>query len=315
MAGASFTNSSLAGLNQMISVLFKDSFGKAQENLPYQLVTTDLGKSNAQTRGLDWLGTAPAMTAVGSDSTTYSAIKRYSHSLTHTEYRAALRVRISDLETDNQGQIPPRIANMARKAAAHPGQLAFDQLEANPTGYDSAAYFANTHAFGEAANIDNLAGGTGTTTAAIETDIATNRNTMMRFQDDTGNAMELVPDTIVIPPQLSSVFAKVLGGFRDAGGTDSQLGVVDPSQGNVWKAGGYTVIELARLTDANNWYLFHTKGEIKPFVYSWITQPRVLNSPSFNDDSAKNHGVLEYVVYGEYAVQVTLPHYGICVVN
>lgn len=313
MAGGSFLDSDLTAVNQMVKALWMQNFNTAQDNLPYQLLTTDLGQSKAKVRALDWLGEVPQMATMGGTIQT-GGIRRYDHTLTHEEYGMRLKVRISDLATDQLNQLPSRIAGLARKAASHPGQLAFAQIESNPTGYDGAAYFANTHTFGSAANADNLAGGTGVTSAAIETDIATIRSTMMRFQDDTGQAMEIAPDTFVIPPELSLAFAKVLGVVREAGSFDNTVGVTPPGQGNVWKAGGYTVIERT-LSDVNNWYAFHTAGEVKPFLYSWVTAPRVMNTPSFNDATATNHAYLEYVVYGEYAVGVSLPQYGICVVN
>lgn len=315
MAGESFTDSGLTAITTMVTALFTKDFTTAQRSLPWAQLTTDLGKSTAKNRSLDFLGDVPRMTDMGRDATTYFGVQRFNHTLVHTEYSAGLSIRMSDLATDQMSQYPGKIAGLAREAAGHPGQLLFAQLEANPTGYDTAAYFANTHAFGAASNIDNLAAGTGVTSAAIETDIATNRATMMRYQTNTGTPMGGIPDLLVIPPELSLVFAKTLGVVRSPGGVDNTVGVVDPSQGRVWSAGGYTVIEWEGLSDTNNWYMFNTKGEVKPFVYSWITQPRVLNTPSFNDDSAKNHGVLEYVVYGEYGVSVSLPQYGISVVN
>lgn len=313
MAGGSFLDSDLTAVNQMVKALWLQNFNTAQNNLPYQLLTTDLGQSKAKTRALDWLGEVPEIQEMTGTIQT-GGIRRYDHTMTHTEYGLRLKVRISDLATDQLSQLPARIAGLARKAAGHPGRLAFAQIEANPTAYDGAAYFANTHTFGAAANCDNLAGGTGVTSTAIETDLATVRATMMRYEDDQGFEMELAPDTLVIPPELSIAFAKVLGVVREAGGVDNTVGATPPGQGNVWKAGGYTVVERP-MTDTNNWYAFHTGGEVKPFLYSWVTQPRVMNTPSFNDASATNHAYLEYVVYGEYAVGVSLPQYGISVVN
>lgn len=312
MAGGSFLASDLTAVNTTVAALWREAFNNAQNDLPYQILTTDLGVSSAATRGLDWLGEAPDMVAF-EGATRFDGINRYDYSMTHTEYRIGLKVSLADLETDQLGQLPLRVQAAARKAAGHPGRLAFAQLETNPTAFDGAAYFANTHTFGNAANCDNLAGGTGVTSAAVETDLATIRATMMRFQDDTGQAMGLVPDTLVIPPELSIVFSKVLGTVRE-GVTSDTMGVTPPGQGIVWKAGGYTVIERP-FTDTNNWYAFHTGGTVKPLLWSWIAKPAPLNTPSVNDASAVHHGFLEYVFRGHYGVGVSLPQYGISVVN
>ena len=61
MAGGSFLDSDLTAVNQMVKALWMTNFSTAQNNLPYQLLTTDLGQSKAKTRALDWLGEVPEM--------------------------------------------------------------------------------------------------------------------------------------------------------------------------------------------------------------------------------------------------------------
>ena len=55
--------------------------------------------------------------------------------------------------------------------------------------------------------------------------------------------------------------------------------------------------------------------EINPFVYSWVTQPSIMNTPTLNDASATYNDKLVWVVRGEYNVGVSLPQYFIRVVN
>lgn len=314
MAGSIFA-SSVDGLNNAVKAAFRDSFSRAQDNLPWRDLATDLGKSTAKSTSLDWLGNTPDMAEKTRDDAHFGGMGRYSYTIIHKVYQANLAVRLTDLETDLQSQIRPRIDDLARKAVGHPGRLMFDQLESNPTIYDSTAWFANTRTFGAAANIDNLAAGSGTTAADIEADLATIRATMMRFEDDKGEPMELSPNVLIIPPDLSLAFGKVLGPTRQAGGDTLQLGVSAPGMGNVWRAGGYTVYELARLTDTNNWYALHTGEALNPFVFSWVTMPTILNTPSTNDASAINSDELHYAVRGYYNVGVSLAHYAVSVVN
>lgn len=315
MAGGSISASTLSAVDTTVKAAWLRGFSDAQNNLPWGQVTTDLGKSPTKIRSLDWLGETADMQDATRDGLKIGGVRRYNFSITHKVYKAALRFRISDLDTDNLGQLRPRVDGLARKAAGHPGRLAFDQLEANPTAFDGTSLFADTRTWGLGANFDNNLAGAGVTSANIETDIAAVRAAMLRAQDDQGEEMELSPNVLIIPPELSLVFGKVLGPTRQAGGDTAQVAVVDPSQGNVWKAGGYTVIELARLTDTNNWYALHVGAEINPFVYSWVAQPSIMNSPTLNDDSAKFDDELIWVVRGEYNVGVSLPQYFIRVVN
>lgn len=312
---SSILASDINAVNNAVKAAFRDSFNTAAASIPWRDVVTDMGKSGTKQASLDWLGETPDMEEKTRDDAHVGAVGRYNYTITHRVYQATLRVRLSDLETDNLGQIQPRINGLARKAASHPGRLAFDQLEANPTAFDGTAWFANTRAFGASANIDNLAAGSGTTAADLEADLASVRATMMYFEDDKGEPMELAPNVLVIPPGLSLEFAKVLGPVRSPGGDATTMGAVPPSQGNRWQAGGYLVVELARLTDTDNWYALHVGEELNPMLFSWVTMPAILNTPSTNDASAIHSDVLEYAVRGYYSVGVSLPHYAVSVVN
>jgi len=184
--------------------------------------------------------------------------------------------------------------------------LMFDRLETNGNAHDSTALFSNTRTNANSiSSIDNNLAGTGTTVAAIQTDVSAAITAMSEFTDDSGEVMEAAPDTFLVPPALLRVFLHALDDSR----FDNQLGVVPNSTSRVYQAGGYTVISLARLSDADNWYALYTGGEVKPWLYSWITNPGVLNTPSMNDDTAVNHGFLRYAVRGNYVVAESLPHY------
>lgn len=312
MAGA-ITDSGLSAVNQTISALFKKGLSNGQ-SLPWNLLATDLGKSPTGVRGYDWFGGIGEVHERTREGQHFGGFRRHNFTIEHKEYGVGMLLRVRDVATDSLQQIPGLVAQAAARMASHPGRLLFDALEANPTSADGAALFANTHTYGAAANWDNLLAGTGVSTTAFETDLAAAQETMFLAQDDNAEPLELEMDTIVIPPALRLTVEKVLGPLRDAGGTDAQLGNV-AHLGGVFQAGGLNVIVTARLTDRNNWYGFYTKGEIKPFAYSWITQPAKLGEPSMSDDSVKHRGEFEHVWYGDYTIVPTIPQYALCVVN
>lgn len=312
MAGA-ITDSGLAAVNQTISALFKKGLSDGQ-NLPWNLLATDLGKSSAANRAFDWFGGIGEVHERTKEGQHFGGFRRHNWTIEHKEYGIGMLLRVRDIATDQLQQIPGLVAQAAAKMATHPGRLLFDALEANPTAADGAALFANTHTYGAAANWDNLLAGTGVTTSAFEADLASAQETMFLAQDDNGEVLELPLDTIAIPPAMQLTVEKVLGPLRQVGGTDSQLGNV-AKLGGVFQAGGLTVIVNGRATDRNNWYFFYTKGEVKPFVYSWITAPQKLGEPSMSDDSVKHRGEFEHVWYGDYTIVPSIPQYSGCVVN
>jgi len=312
MAG-SITDSGLAAVNQTVNALFRKGLSDGQD-LPWNLLTTDLGKSPAAVRAFDWMGGIGEVHERTREGQHFGGFKRHNWTIEHKEFGLGMLLRLRDLNTDQLGHIPGLAVAAANKINSHPGRLVFDSLEANPTASDGAALFANTHSYGSAANWDNLLAGTGVTVAAFEADLATAQETMFLAQDDTGQVLELEMDTIAIPPALRLVVEKVLGPLRQDGGDTAQVGNV-AKMGGVFQAGGLTVIVSGRLTDRNNWYGFYTKGEVKPFVYSWITKAQKLGEPSLSDDSVKHRGEFEHVWYGDYNIVPSIPQYSLSVVN
>lgn len=170
-----------------------------------------------------------------------------------------MTVKQEDIEDGQLGALMQRIRDVAAGAWRQRRGEIFRALIANGTWIDGAAYFADARpARGRGAAYDNNLAGTGTTTANIIADLATGLSTLRRMQDEQGLPFneDLTRIGIVAPPELETPLAQAL-----------QSGQVSGTNQIFTSLRNWTVVTDARLTDANDWYMFNLGHSQKPFLF------------------------------------------------
>ncbi len=76
--------------------------------------------------------------------------------------------------------------------------------------------------------------------------VAATRQAMLEFADDRGDVLDVMPDTILVPPELEDAAIEVTKSQLDP---DSANNAVNPQQGR------YRVVVWHYLTDNNNWFM------------------------------------------------------------
>lgn len=84
------------------------------------------------------------------------------------------------------------------------------------------------------------------TTALSKAAVSSTRVSMMAYTDDRGDKMDVMPDTILIPPDLEDTAREITGSVLDP---TSANNAVNP------QAGRFRTIVWHYLTDANNWWM------------------------------------------------------------
>jgi len=217
--------------------------------------------SNAASEDYAWLGETPAMREFiderkvkGFTDTTYQIVNK--------TWEATMSVKRSELEDDQVGAINVRVQDLARRSRQHIDELLYQALTDNGTGYDGAAFFSNTHpARGEGSAQDNLLTGTGTTTAALKTDIQAAIAALKDFTDERGkpftpmlNSADLV---ILCPPAIEWTMREALEATIISNTSNVLAGVVGQVIATPWLTP----------TDANDWYLLYTGHTLKPLIF------------------------------------------------
>jgi len=303
----------LSGLLTNFRAIFEQDFQAAMAFQSWSDISMRM-QSDTETESYNWFGTVPVMEDVTHGSPTLGGLGKYNFSITNNVYKAALEVARTAIEDDKLGLVQPRLRQLGPEAARHPGELIFKLFKTGTTdlAFDGTAFFANTRVIGNSANIDNLAAGTGTTVAQFQADLATIRATMLRFQDDQGRPMNLRPNTLVVPPELTQVAYQALN--TNLGNAKQDVPVPSATDGK-FQAAGYTVIENPYLTDTNDWYALHIDGAIRPFIFQDRLRPSLEGITSPTSETGVLLDKFIYTVRARYNVGYGDPRYAVKVVN
>lgn len=228
---------------------------KPQDVMPIIMETT----STSDSEKYGWLGEVPQLRE-WIDERTLSGLKDFDFSIPNRDYEATLKVNKNVMDDDQLGAVKIRIRDLAARSLTHPRKLLFDQIAVSTVdlGYDGVPFFSASHPE-SGTNQDNIITGTSGspyTTAQFKVDFIAARARMRGFQDDQGeprNEGDL--DLLVVAPQgLEGVIDEIL--------LANEIG----STTNTLKGAAKKLIS-SRLPSDEDWYLFDTSGEVKPFVF------------------------------------------------
>lgn len=216
--------------------------------------------SDGPSENYAWIGEPPRMELMEDELRT-ERLSDATYTVENDTYKIGIDFRKEDLEDDRLGALMGRARGMARVAANHPARLLIAALEAGTTdlGYDAAALYANSHPDrGAGAAQDNLLGGSGITTANLQTDLQTGLQTLAEFDAENGEPVHegFGKIAVVAPwglrrPVLEALNATIISNTSNVGFSDMDI----------------VPIFSSRLSDANDWYLLHLGGFIKPLIY------------------------------------------------
>ena len=213
-----------------------------------------------------WLGDMPQMREWLGDKHIKAALD-HEYTITNKDFESTISVDRNEIEDDRMGIIKPRVQTLAARAKNYPAKLVGDLIINGTTGlaYDGSAFFAD-----RTAPNDNLLAGAGVTDANLLTGLAAARTAMMRFHDDSGEDLQMVPDTIICPPELEPQFQKLIKSVTHITATASGVA-------NVWAGSIKRVIALSALSDANDWYVLQCDWPLKPFIFQNRKPPKFVS--------------------------------------
>jgi len=219
-------------------------------------------------------------------------------------YEKTIAIRREDIEDDNLGLYLPIIQGMAENVVQNDDKLIADLLVSGASleCFDGANFFSNSHVTQTSTTYDNLLSGA-LSSGTIETGITT----MRKFKGRNGKVLNIVPDTIIVPPDLEPTARRYVNSNVRVGATNEEPNWL----GSVVK----NVIVDARLTDTDDWYLVKASGAMKPFVKIQRTAPRFVNLTRMDTDTVFLKGQYVYGLETRYTMAYGLWQYAIKFVN
>ncbi len=270
-----------------LDMLFRQAdlrFGQALAETPVwsTALATEIPSSSRQIT-YAWLARIPVMRKWLGERTIHS-LSTHSRTVTNEKYELTDALPVDDVEDDQFGLFNMNLQFMAAQAAKWKDQMTESFLRnANAIiGYDGKAVFATDHPV----NGGDVAGGpTGTAMSNLRVNTAltydnyvAERARMMSYVGEDGKPLAVVPNLLVVPPQLEGMAKLIL----EADFISNIAGNTTASQNNTYK-GSAQILVVPELADKpNNWWLFDTKKVVKPIIHQIRQNPTFtyLTSPT-----------------------------------
>lgn len=222
--------------------------------------------SQAKEETYAWMGNFPKMRTWVGDRT-IKQLKAHGYTVKNQDYEATISVGRNDIEDDSYAIYAPMVEEMGRSAALWPDDIVFSLLREgfSKKCYDGKFFFDTKHSDDGKLVQSNL----GTKKLSFD-GYAAARKSMMSLTDSEERPLGIVPNLLVVPPQLEEVGLKIT---KSATYVD-KAGDAPTLVENVYKdsAGLLVLPELA--TAPNAWFLLDTSRAIKPLVFQERKKPQ-----------------------------------------
>jgi phage major head subunit gpT-like protein len=247
--------------------------------------------STADTEDYAWLGSAPAMREF-KDERLPAGLLEHGFFIKNRTWESSVAVDRAALEDERYGQIKVRIQGLGREARRHQDETVFSLLKSGFTTdcYDGQYFFDTDHAEGESGGQSNKG-----TTALSATSLQSAISAMMKFKDDRGRPLGIIPDLLVVPPDLQWSAMELLNSsyYPDLVSQTGGTGGTQKLATNVLK-GRLDLIVSPYLTDGNDWFLLCTNGPVKPVIF----QSRVPVEFAALEGNSENGFMRDQYLYG-----------------
>lgn len=249
--------------------------------------------SEHDTEKYAWLGSVPKMREF-KDERVPAGLLEHDYSIKNKTWEASVAVDRAALEDDQYGQIKLRVQGLAEEAKRHQDELVFGLLKDGfaTLCYDGQYFFDTDHAEGDSGTQSNKG-----TSALSASSLQAAITAMSKFKDDKGKSMGIVPDTLVVPPDLKWTALELVGSpivvVKVGEGTAGTGATAATPYRNVME-GLLDVVVSPYLTDANDWFLLCTRRAVKPVIF----QSRVPVEFAALEANSENGFMRDQYVYG-----------------
>lgn len=255
----------LRGIYTAFNVLFNKAF-EGETPFYEKIATVTPSTTDAETYA--WLGDIPGMREwVGEREIQNLTASDYS--IKNKDFELTVGVDRNAIEDDKIGLYNPSVQMLGQSAAMHPDELVFTLLASGFSAlcYDGKPFFSAEHMVGKK-KVSNMTNAKLTLEAYVAA-----RAAMMSLTNSKGRPLNLVPDTLVVPPALEKEARDILVADFINGTKNTMQGTAKP----------LVVPQLAGHDAA--WYLLCTSRPIKPLIYQQRKKAKFVSKTQETDDN------------------------------
>ena len=255
----------LRGIYVAFNTLFNKAFG-AEKPLYKLIATVTSSTTDAETYA--WLGDIPGMREWIGDREIKN-LTASDYTIKNKDFELTVGVPRNAIEDDKIGLYNPSVQMLAQSAAQHPDKLVFSLLVNGfkEKCYDGQPFFAKAHKVGKkvVTNMTNAP-------LSMEAYIAA-RAAMMSLTNAEGDPLNLVPDTLVVPPALEATARDILVADFINGTKNTMQGTAKP-----------LVVPMLAGND-KVWFLLCTSRPVKPLIMQQRKAPKFVSLTSETDEN------------------------------
>jgi len=287
------------------SVQYQTGYTMAQ---PWWDQMATLVPSTAELNTYGWMAKLPRLRKwVGERVLTNVAAHAYS--LINDDYELTAEVPRNKIQDDSYGVYGPILADIGMSAKKWPDDLLYAVLRAGQTTpcFDGQNFFDPSHPIDmNNTDLGTYANYTASGLPLTPDNYQLARTRMMAFKGEDNKEMGIIPDLLVVPPQLESIGKLIL--FADLIAASPLAGVASVGgQTNIFKGSAKLLVVPELSIDPGTWYLLCTSRPIKPFVFQQRQAPIFQAFQSPNDLSVFFRKKFVYGVDARGAAGYTLP--------
>jgi phage major head subunit gpT-like protein len=254
----------LSNIYKGFSVIFREAYDVAA---PLYTRIATVVPSSTKSMDYKWLGKLQSLRQwVGERQ--IQNLSAYSYTIVNEKWEGTVGVDRLDILGDTIGVYSPIIQALGESAALHPDEQIFPLLAGGFTAkcYDGDYVFGDNHPDDKGNLQSNLMHG-----VLNPTNYGAARAKMMAFKDNAGKQMNIMPDLLIVPPQLEQMGLEIIRADRMADGAS-----------NVYKNSADLMVAPLLAGNPQAWYLLSTKKAIKPFIFQQWEAPEftALDKPS-----------------------------------
>lgn len=177
--------------------------------------------------------------------------KGYVAEYQHSEYVVRFQIERKLLDDDQYGIVTAERArklgvSATQKMEIDAASVFNNAFSTDYNGPDGKPLCSTTHPRNPNKTGSLVNAGTSPLTKA---NVGLTRQAMMATEDDAGNILGMVPNAIMVPPELEDTALEIVNSLNDP---TSANNAINP------QAGRFTVIPWHYLTDSNNWFMMDT---------------------------------------------------------
>ncbi|MEA4892641.1 MAG: Mu-like prophage major head subunit gpT family protein [Peptococcaceae bacterium] len=253
----------LAAIFTSFKSVFQTAFEGAKPK--WQAVATRV-ESTSSENNYGWLGSWPKMREwVGERQV--KNLEAHQYTIRNKDFEATVAVDRNSIEDDQLGIYAPLVQSMADEAATYPDAYVFDLLAKGFENkcYDGKPFFDTTHPEGRR----KVANRTTAKLAGPAYDAA--RTAIMSRTNGEGKSLGLIPNLLVVAPDLEATARELLYADQIAGTTNVRKGTAE-------------LLVVPELADyPGRWFLLCTTRPLKPLIFQERKKPKIVSMTNETD--------------------------------